>query len=114
MPGSADSSRNKAKSPTKGSTFAWSEQQKIVAIPRIPFPTPISDQDCHGGDLLAHSFSARAGDELDSSLAPQLQGNQLGDMLYWHYAEAESAQMGKLMDGCALILREWLKQRWIC
>ena len=112
MPGSGESLWNKVKSASEGSTCIWSAEDGCHF--QAPLPHSVGDQDHHCDGLLTHCFSARAGDELDSILAQQLWGNQPGEKHFQHYAEVESTQMGKLMDVCPLILRELLKQRWIC
>ena len=56
---------------------------------------------------LPHCFSAGVDDKVQSSLAPQLWGNQpVQGALPTLHAEVENTQIGKFIDRCPLILRE--------
>ena len=96
---------DKVKSTTEGSTFAWLEWQKTVAIPRLPSPTLSVTRIAMGiiSSLIIFLLELVTN---DSGLAPQLQGNQLGKKPFQHYAEVDSTQTGKLMDRHPLVLRE--------
>ena len=59
------------------------------------FACPICDEDSYQDDLLTHNFLAGGGGEVDSGMAPQIQGNQPGEEFLWHHLEAESTQTEK-------------------
>ena len=77
MPGSGESHWNKVKSATEDSTFAWSEWQKVVAIPRIPSSTPLATKITMGAISLPIVF------------LPELVMNST---LAWLYSSRETSQ----------------------
>ena len=51
---------------------------------KVPFAYPIGDEDSHWDDLFACHSLVRVGDEVNSSLAPQFQGDQSHEELLQH------------------------------
>ena len=81
MPGSGESHWNKVRNCYQRLHFCLVRVAKDGHHSQAPLPTPSVTRITMGTISFPCCFSARAGDELHSGLAPQLQGNQLGEKL---------------------------------